>query len=197
MPGGADHGDIGPEPPRRASGAVGVVDGGIASASWEPPVGGGEIAFWRVEAETPVGARAADVPFDLRNITAAVGAGAYNVRVRGVGAAGVGPASNDVSFAVFPDNACTTRPEPPTPLPATVAGSLVTLTWRPPPNAASARYAVLGSSTPLGVDVVIARDTAASFSMRLPPGIYYASVVAVTACGSSERSNVLPVVVVP
>ena len=107
-------------------------------------------------------------------------------------------ASNDVSFVVSPSGTCGgATPEPPTMLPATVLGPLVTLTWLPPANAAADRYYLVGGVTPDGIDVIINAGAGTSFAALLPPGLYFVDVVAENACGRSERSRRVPVRVLP
>ncbi len=137
------------------------------------------------------------VPANILAIEGALPSGRYAARVRSVGAAGDGPASNEATFTVGAVQPCSLDvPDPPVLLPATVANRLVTLTWRPPTNSAVSHYRMTVGSAP-GVGDLGTFDVGAitAIAGMAPAGQYHVTLAATNDCGSSLPSNALVVVV--
>lgn len=126
-------------------------------------------------------------------LASAAPAGRYFTRVRAVNACGTSGPSNEVSFTL----GCIGPPPAPASLAFSKAGSLVALTWSAAQDAVSYRLRV-GTAT--GLTNLLDADLGAATGLQanaagLPPGQYFARVVAVNACGVSGPSNevVIPV----
>jgi len=124
--------------------------------------------------------------------------GTYFVRVLGANNAGIGPASNEVSFIVLGTAPCTAAPSAPSNLVSSVSGSTVTLGWSPSVNGPPASYVIeAGSAT--GLANLAVADTGntngtATFA-GVGRGSYYVRVRGKNACGTGGASNEIVVTV--
>lgn len=159
---------------------------------WGPPLRGADPLFYLMEVGSTPGTNDIVTAFRVRDTTfdaSGVPPGTYYLRVRGVSAAGAGPASDEVELVVGPSS-CGARPEPPTDVEATVQGSVVRITWTESVTPGITGYRL--SANPFGVGsffttLVPAGQT--SFSAPAPPGVFQVRVRAVSACGASTASN--------
>ncbi|MGE0043100.1 MAG: hypothetical protein AB7H88_11410 [Vicinamibacterales bacterium] len=170
-----------------------TVVGGAASAivfqgTRRPVTGGAE----PLSVELPVGAadRRAAGARALTALTfnlASVPDGTYFLRARARGAQGLGPASEETSFAI--GSACAVSPpDPPTGLVASVFGVEANLSWNAAVGATS--YIVEAGSLPGTSDVGRqAIGNATAFRVTAQPGTYFVRVRAVNACGEGGPSN--------
>lgn len=168
-------------------------NGSIVGIEWGPPLNGAEPVFYVLEAGTSPGASdiTAGVPIgsDTSYEVNGVPAGTYYLRVRGVSAGGIGPASDEVELIVGPAS-CVARPEPPTDLEAIVTGGIVTITWTESVTPGVSGYRVLG--IPFGIDAPFSTLVPAgttTFSAPAPRGVFVVRVRALGACGASAATN--------
>jgi len=186
--------------PGAPQGLVAAVDGAVARLAWHLPVDGGPVSAWQIELGSAPGLNdlaVLRVPANRLAIQGALYPGRYAARVRSIGAAGEGPASNETIFTVGAVEPCGLEvADPPVLLPATVANRLVTLTWRPPTNIAVRSYRIIVGSAP-GLADLATLDVGAvtSFAAVAHPGAYYVTVLAANDCGSGLPSNAIPVLV--
>jgi predicted phage tail protein len=119
--------------------------------------------------------------------------GTYFVRVRGINAFGVGPASNEVQVALTGTNSCATAPPAPAAASALVAGLATEITWPWTPTATS--YVVeAGSSTGLSNLYRGNLGPVLSLTTSAPAGRYFVRVRAANACGESAPTADVEVV---
>lgn len=167
------------------------VVGSTVTLNWTAPATGGAATSFIVEASTTAGGPAAvSLPLTVPTLTVPnVPNGVYFVRVRGVNGEGAGPTSNEVTVIVGPPP-CSQPPNPPLNLVGSPPGPSAILTWSPPvggcPHTSFTVYAGTASGQrtvpiPMGLNLVLAGAA--------PPGIYFVSVVAENAFGSSAPSN--------
>ena len=121
------------------------------------------------------------------------------MRVRAQNAFGSSPASNEVIVNLLGSSSpsCSQPPATPVGLNSTVAGSFVTVSWTYPltTSPVSGYRLEVGSSPGLSNLLQYPLGPATVFGGVAPPGIYYARVRAVNACGQSGPSNEVTVVV--
>jgi predicted phage tail protein len=129
----------------------------------------------------------------LRYIAPQPPPGVYFVRVRARNAFGSSPPSNEVSVQVVgtPASACQGPPAAPVGLTSTVAATFVTLSWINPITATpTTGYRLdVGSGSGLSNLLQLGLGSATAFSGVAPPGVYFARIRAVNACGLSGPSN--------
>jgi large repetitive protein len=169
------------------------VSGNTVTLSWAAPSTGGVPTGYVVNASlSPGGPLVASLPVSATSLAVAdVPFGVYYVHVRAVNIDGSSAPSNEVIVSVpSGPGGCTTPPNAPSNLTATVNGSLVDLTWTPPVSGCAATaYAVQAGSAPGLSDLAILNVGAAtSLSVVAPPGVYYVRVVAMNAFGGSVGS---------
>jgi len=175
-------------PPGPPQNAVATASGGVISLSWTPPVSGGAVSTYIVQAGTASGASNvfnAAVGAGTA-VSGAVAPGTYFLRVLAQGAGGFSPASNEVSVSVGP--ACT-APSAPV-LSGSRSGNVISIGWSTPPGGPVTSYTVLagssaGASNVFGGSVGLTNTVSAAVAS----GPYFIRVVANTACGSSAPSN--------
>jgi hypothetical protein len=170
-----------------------TVLGNTVTLTWNAPSVGGVPTGYIVHASlSPGGPIIASLPVsDTRLVVTDVPNGVYYVHVRAVNIDGTSGSSNEVIASVpSGPGGCTSRPNAPTNLMSTVAGSLVTLTWAAPVGGCGATsYAVQAGSAPGLTDLAILNVGAATnLSVSAPPGTYYVRVVAMNAFGGSIPS---------
>jgi hypothetical protein len=121
--------------------------------------------------------------------------GSYYVRMKARNQFGISPASNEVLITVT-GTGCV-PPLPPSPLNATVVGSLVTLNWAPPAVEGTVTgYVVEVGSAPGESNIArIQMGTATLLSASGPSGVYFVRVRALGACGQSGPTNEVVVVI--
>jgi hypothetical protein len=121
--------------------------------------------------------------------------GTYYVRMKARNQYGTSAASNEVVLTVTAVGCVV--PLPPSPLNATVVGSLVTLNWSPPAVEGSVTgYIVeVGSAPGLSNIAQLQTGTATLLSATGPPGVYFVRVRAVSACGLTGPTNEVVVVI--
>jgi photosystem II stability/assembly factor-like uncharacterized protein len=109
--------------------------------------------------------------------------GTYYVRVRGVSACGIGPASNEVPLAV---GSALPLPGPPENLGFSVSGSTVTVTWSAPSTGGAATsYVVEAGSGPGLANLAVLPVTGSPLvAQGVPAGTYFVRVRARNATGA-------------
>jgi predicted phage tail protein len=123
--------------------------------------------------------------------------GTYYVRVRARNAWGTSPVSNEIAVTITGSGQCTAPPFPPAGLAGTVVGGFASLSWFAPLTTPVVTGYLLevGSApglsniirAPLGLTTVI--------GSAVTPGVYYARVRSLNACGQSAPSNEVAVIV--
>jgi hypothetical protein len=180
-----------PGAPTNVSGSA---SGNTLSLSWAPPApGGGAVAGYTVHVRaTPGGPIVQQVPVGaITAIAAPVPNGVYVLSVSAANSIGAGPESAAVTVAV---PAAVAPPAAPTNLTASVTGTAVTFAWSPSAGGGAVTgYTLLAGVTP-GFAAPIATVPLASGSTSfavggVPPGTYYARIVAQGPGGASPASN--------
>ncbi|MEP7116388.1 MAG: hypothetical protein ABI880_02330 [Acidobacteriota bacterium] len=168
------------------------VAGQTVSASWTAVAGA---TSYRVEAGvTPAAMLAGYEMGPLTNFSLVAPQGLYYLRVLARNASGQGAPSNVVPVQV---SSAQGPPPAPTNLTAAVNGTTVTISAQLP-NASLTGLLLIVGSTPGGTQAVIPLPVGSQGSVpNVPPGVYYARLVAVNAGGSSPASNEVQIVVGP
>ncbi len=181
---------------------VAVTEAGLVTILWRAPSTGAPAAY-RLDAEqagrtTRVASLL--VSGGASSATVAAAPGRYRARLTALNVSGASAPSSELAIDVetMSPPCYNTPPLAPSDLAATVAGRSVTLTWTPAGAGPGATMqGVVAGSAP-GLDnlgVFTVAGTAASLTMTVPPGTYYARVIAQNACGLSGFSNEVQVVV--
>lgn len=175
---------LSPSPPRDVTAAVA---GGSVTLSWLPPVAGGTVTGYELEAGSSPGAAnllrtdAAGSPLSVANVPA----GTYHVRLRSLGPGGRSAPTADVTITVggcAPPGAFT--------LTGGVGGNVVHLAWTTASGPGPLAYYLGAGSMPGALDRGIFRmDGATSYATPAPPGRYYVRAVAINGCGLGPISN--------
>ncbi|MFN7978433.1 MAG: fibronectin type III domain-containing protein [Vicinamibacterales bacterium] len=165
----------------------GSVKRSTVSFKWSPPLTGGAVADYVLEAGVSPGTTfyAGSMGTSTYVSVPNVGTGRYYVRVRSRNANGQSAPSNEVVVSV----GCSTRPRRLSGLRATTAGGLVTLNWTDPDGCSGTTYAV--AVAPQGTSSAMAAfDTEeASATTLLPKGSYTARVTAQAETGVSDPAD--------
>jgi hypothetical protein len=177
-------------PPGPPQNVVATASGGVITLSWAPPISGGAVSNYIVQAGTASGAA------NLFNgavgavtvVSGAVAPGTYFLRVLAQGAGGTSIPSNETSVSVGP--ACTTPSAPV--LSGSRSGNVVAIAWSTPPGGPVTGYTVIagsaaGASNLFNGSVGLTNAVSASVAS----GSYFIRVVANAACGSGAASNEL------
>jgi hypothetical protein len=170
-----------------------TVSGNTVTLNWAAPSVGGLPTGYLVNAAlSPGGPIIATLPVSGTSlVVTAVPNGVYYVHVRAVNLDGTSGPSNEVVVPVpSGPGGCTTPPNTPTNLAATVDGNLVTLSWAAPiGGCAPTAYAIQAGSAPGLSDLAVLNVGAATtLSVAAPFGTYYVRVVAMNAFGGSVGS---------
>ena len=176
-----------------------VVAGDTVSFTWTPSPGA---TGYRLEAGSAPGLSdlaLSTIPASPTYSVGSVPAGVYYVRLRALDASGASAPSNEVIVTVGGAMAsCSTAPDPPTQLRASVEGPQVALSWAPASTGCAATaFIVRAGSSQGAADLAQIAVQSTGFSTTAPDGLYFVSVVAVNAFGASAPSGeiVLPVAV--
>jgi hypothetical protein len=169
--------------------------GNIITVRWQAPAIGGPVSTYILRAGTGAG---------LSNVfNGAVGAvtsvsspivnGTYFIRVLAQNAAGVGPATPDVSVTVG------APPGPPRAPVVSVSGSRITFSWSAPNTGGAVTTYIVQAGTGPGLANVFngAVGTATSVSGVVGPGTYYLRVIAQGPGGASAPSGEVTATVAP
>ncbi|HTM33142.1 MAG TPA: M12 family metallo-peptidase [Vicinamibacterales bacterium] len=175
-------------PPGPPQNVVAMASGGVITLSWAPPVSGGAVSNYIVQAGTASGAA------NLFNggvgavtaVSGAVAPGAYFLRVLAQGAGGTSIPSNETSVSVGP--ACTTPSAPV--LTGSRSGNVVTIDWSTPPGGPVTGYTVIAGSA-AGASNLFNGSVGLTNTVSAPvaSGSYFIRVVANAVCGSGAVSN--------
>lgn len=184
------------DPPRNL---VASVTGTTVTLTWQPSAGGTWPDGYLVEAAiTPSGNIVASIHVPAPSLVVpGVPAGVYHVRVRASSAGGLSPPSNEVVIVVPGSGTpCTSAPDAPRNLSASISGSLVSMAWLPPAGGCAATsYLLHVGSAPSSsnlAQVTLSGTTLASMAL---PGKYYVRVSAGNAFGIGPPSNEVTVMV--
>jgi hypothetical protein len=182
---------------------VGTVNGRTISLGWLPPSTGGNVRQYRIQTGSAPGQS------DLANIgtgttstvfsISGVPDGEYWVRVRGENEIGVGPASNELHLVVSTgtQRPCTVPPTTPSEVHFSIRDSAITLTWAPSAGSPTS-YVVEAGSRSGGTDIVVTdlgRTDTSFVAPNVPRGTYFVRLRARNACGTSEPSSDMVIVV--
>ncbi len=171
---------------------TGSVSNTTVALAWTPSAVGGIPTSYVLEAGT---APATSNVFSANvgsgtQLTATVTAGTYYIRVRGVAAAGVGTASNEIMLTV----AGCAFPSIPTGLTFTRSGNVVTLMWNPAPGAVA--YFLEAGTAPGARNLfngTVGGTT--TLTTTINPGTYYVRLIGANNCGNSLPSTELSIAV--
>jgi hypothetical protein len=179
-----------PGPP---NGVAAVISGNTVSVTWQIPSTGSPPLGYLVEAALSPGGStiAAFLVIEPTLVLSAVPDGVYYLRVRAGNAEGLSAPSTEVVVSVPGGTTCPSPPPPPSGLSASVAGTVVTLTWGSASTGCAATgYIVQAGSAPGLSDLaVFTVGGATSLSVSAPPGTYFVRVVATNAFGGSVGSD--------
>lgn len=179
------------EVPTAPTGLTATALGFAVHISWSPPSGGAPATSYVLEAGLAPGTTAVTAAAAAPSLSApGVGPGVYYLRVRGVNAFGIGPASAEFVLVVNADGSAT--PLPPTSPVAWAAGSRLTMTWIAPVVGPAPTSYVVEAGTAAGLaNIGVLPVPAASFSFDpVPPGFYFLRVrsrVGTTVSGPSPE----------
>jgi predicted phage tail protein len=181
--------------PPNAPGTLTVsVSGFTVALAWG--IAAGDPTTYLVEAGTAAGASnvaTVDLGGLPLQLTTQAPAGTYYARTRARNACGTSPPSNEVSFTV--GTPCV-LPSAPGSLTASVAGSVVTLTWTAPPGSILSYVVEAGSIS--GASNLATVDTGspqATLTATAAPGAYFVRVRGRNSCGIGAASSEIVVTV--
>jgi hypothetical protein len=181
--------------PPMVTGLSARADGHELNLAWSPAVGA---SSYVVEAGSSAGlTNLAAMSTTATQFSATAPSGIYFIRLRAQSLAGLGPPSNEVRVALGPD-ACSAPPATPSDVRASANGSIVTMQWDAPTNAAVTNYVVevsASANAPPYFRVGAGRRT--SVASSAPSGEYFLRVKAENGCGVSAPSGSLRVAVLP
>ncbi len=179
-----------PPAPTTPFNLTGAASGSFLTLNWQNPTGAAAPVSLLLDV---TGSIVATLPLAVAEhfSYAGVPPGTYTFTVRAVTAAGVTGPSNAITLTFGGATSCTSRPQTPSNLVATVSGNFVTLSWQPAAGPVATSFVVHVSGSYVG-----------SFSTGPPtisgaagPGSYTVTVQAVNACGVSVPSAPTTVVV--
>lgn len=178
--------------PGAPTGLAATVSGTSVSLSWRAAIAGCTPTGYVLEAGSASGLS------NLANVNtgspvtsfsaSGIAPGTYFVRVRAGNDVGSSAASNEVTFATSVPPC--TAPSAPFTVSAATNGATVTIAWGAASGSPTSYVVDVGTSS--GASNVASQDTgstATSLSSTMSPGIYFARVRAVNACGTSAASN--------
>ncbi len=175
--------------------------GRTITITWAAPLTGDPVTSYTLEVGTsPKLSNVVVVPVGpvLAFSAAGVPDGTFWMRVRGVNAAGLGPTSNDVGFAVTAAGGCVDLPVAPMFQAPVISGNNVSLAWAAPLGGAAPVSYVLYAGTGVGRSDIVSFDLggpALAFATPAPSGTYFLRVAARSACGVGPVSNEVTAVV--
>ncbi len=177
------------------------VSGSRLTLTWSPPTGPAPLSYI-IQVGTSSGSSNL-ANFDTGNngtslVVNNVAPGTYFFRVRARDASGIGPASNEVKVTVGGGGACTSKPNAPSGLTASVNGSELDLRWTAPSSGCAATSYVIevgASSGSSGLGSFDTGSTQTSLHATLPGGTFFMRVKAKNAAGVSGASNEVKVVI--
>ncbi len=187
-----------PSEPGAPSGFLATASGNALSLTWTTPSTGGTPTSYRLVGRTPTGALLGFIP--LGNVTSysvAVPNGTYRLSVQASNDLGLGPESNSV-IVTLP--APIVPPGAPTNLQSTVSGATANFSWTAPTSGGAVTgYTLLAGTTPsftAGIASLPVAPGATSVSVPgVPPGTYYARLVAQSGGAVGPPSNEVTVTV--
>ena len=167
-----------------------AVSGQTVSATWTAVPGA---TSYRVEVGLSAALMLAGYEMGgLTSFSISAPQGVYYLRVLARNATGLGAPSNVVTVSVLSAQG---PPPPPSNFAASVNGTTVTLTAQLP-SVSLTGLMLVGGSTPGASQAVVPLSVSAQNTLsNVPPGTYYARLVAVSPGGSSAPSNEVQIVV--
>ena len=178
-----------------------LTSGPTVTLSWTAPVAGVPMSYVIEASSTPGG------PVDLANfntgnaqttmVVPGVPFGTYYVRVRGLDASGLGPASNEIQLSV--GAVALSAPVLNNNQPVLTSGPTVTLSWTAPVTGLPISYIIEASSTPGGPANLANFNTGTAQTSQVvanvPAGTYHVRVRGLDASGPGAPSNEVQLVV--
>ncbi|MEZ5291479.1 MAG: fibronectin type III domain-containing protein [Vicinamibacterales bacterium] len=170
-----------PGAPQRLYGSV---KRSTVSLKWSPPITGGAVREYLIEAGVSPGTTIYSAPVGTNTSVTVpdVGKGRYYVRVRARNGNGDSLPSNEVILSV----GCTTRPRKVASLTATSRDGLVTLSWKDPDGCSGTSYKV--AVTPAAGAPRLIDTSEPATTTVLPSGSYTAQVLSKSDGGVSDVS---------
>ena len=168
----------------------------FVNLQWTPPASGVVQGYQVVAGTAPGLANLAILPYPstVTSLGAPVAYGTYYVRVHATNVCGISPPSNEVTLVVQP---CAAPPTAPIGLVGSQSAGIVTLAWTAPSGVPPTSYTIVAGSAPGASDILVyaTGTTATGLAAPAPRGTYYVRVIATNACGQSNASNEVAVVV--
>ncbi|MGE0813763.1 MAG: MopE-related protein [Vicinamibacterales bacterium] len=170
-----------PGAPQRLYGSV---KRSTVSLKWEPPITGGTVGEYVIQAGLAPGTTVYSAPVGLNTTLSVpdVGAGRYYVRVVARNANGSSLPSNEVTLSV----GCKERPRKVSGLSAATRDGLVTLSWSDPDGCSGTSYRVALSNA---VASQVLSTSEPALTTVLPSGTYAARVTARSDNGDSDSTT--------
>ena len=160
---------------------------------WTAPAGGGVASSYQLEAGLAPGATAVTLPTtDTQYFVAAVPPGVYYLRVKGVNAAGIGPASTELTLTIGPGGAPPGAPF----VHAVMSGARLLMSWSEGVSGGTPDVYLVEAGTATGLANIATISTALpTFTYDpVPNGFYFLRVRARNASGTSAPSNEVMIV---
>ena len=170
-----------------------TVTGNNVALNWTPSRGGAPTSYVLAVGSAPSATDIGMFPMAMAtSVSTAVPANTYYVRVVAINAAGYA-VSNEISFTA---GACV-APSPPMNVTATSGSGMIDIAWSPPvsgtePIAYTIRVAASAGGSDIGIFSV---GSVSTVSAPAPPGTYFLRVLATNACGVSDASTDVLVIV--
>lgn len=166
--------------------------------SWQPPTSrvGGRATSYVLEAGISPGTTIASLTSNSPTLLVpGAPPGRYYIRVRGVNAAGTGPASSEIQITINGDGSGALGA--PTSLSAFMSGGRLTATWAAPTSGGVPTSYILEAGSATGLSNIAAVNvTARSFTFDpVPPGFYFLRVKAIVGGNVSPASTEVLIVV--
>ncbi|MGE0814222.1 MAG: MopE-related protein [Vicinamibacterales bacterium] len=176
-----------PGPPARVSARA---SGSTIAIQWLAPIVGGRATGYLLEAGLAPGMTVATLPLGPQTSVSIpnVGAGTYYVRLRAMGPAGLGPASNESAVTV---GACP-APAAPWPLVGYVNGSRIALTWFDAAGCQGRGLHLVAGTHAGGADLAVVPVSSSPLDAVVPAGEYFLRVASPANTTSNEVRLVVP-----
>lgn len=177
------------------TGFTATTDLSTVSLTWQAPLTGVTPRAYQLEVGNAPGDSnlfVGEIPsFPARLVVPNIPNATYYARLRSIGSAGVGAPSTDVQIVV----GCAAPPPAPAGLTQVVIGNTVALGWAKQPNVTGYLLEAGSVSGKADVGVLALPASPPGFLTPAPNGTYFVRVRAQNACGTSDASSQIEVVV--